>query len=66
MSGSYDTSALACVSIRSYIWSPVFTGLSGILLAVSPIAAQLLGEKMNREISSVVMHGIYQAFIIGG
>ncbi|MFE8702801.1 MATE family efflux transporter [Cytobacillus sp. FJAT-54145] len=64
MSGKYNPSDLAGVAIGSSIWNPIFTGLSGILLAVSPIAAQRFGEKKNREVSSVVTHGIYLALII--
>ncbi|MBS4175117.1 MATE family efflux transporter [Bacillus sp. FJAT-49736] len=65
MSGKYNSTDLAGVAIGSSIWNPVFTGLSGILLAVSPIAAQQLGEKKNKEVSSVVANGIYLSFIIG-
>ncbi|WP_456275250.1 MATE family efflux transporter [Bacillus sp. AK128] len=64
MSGKYNPSDLAGVAIGSAIWSPVFIGLSGILLAVSPIAAQRFGEKKKREVSSIVSHGIYLALII--
>lgn len=41
MSGKYNSAELAGVAIGSSIWNPIFTGLSGILLAVSPIAALL-------------------------
>jgi multidrug resistance protein, MATE family len=64
MSGKYNASELAGVAIGSAVWNPIFTGLSGILLAVSPIAAQKFGEKKNREVSSVLSHGIYLAFAI--
>ncbi|MCH1624090.1 MATE family efflux transporter [Fredinandcohnia quinoae] len=64
MSGKYDSSTLAGVAIGSSIWNPIFTGLSGILLAVSPIAAQRFGEKKNKEVSSVATSGIYLSFII--
>ncbi|WP_246939262.1 MATE family efflux transporter [Bacillus pinisoli] len=64
MSGKFNPSDLAGVAIGSAIWSPIFIGLSGILLAVSPIAAQRFGEKKNREVSSIVTHGIYLAFLI--
>jgi multidrug resistance protein, MATE family len=64
MSGKYNATDLAGVAIGSAIWNPVFTGLSGILLAVSPIAAQKFGEKKNKEVSSVLLYGIYLAVII--
>src|SRR3954469_19114006 len=64
MSGKYSSSDLAGVAIGSSIWNPVFTGLSGILLAVSPIAAQRFGEKKNKEVSSVLAHGVFLALTI--
>ncbi|RSD25574.1 MATE family efflux transporter [Mesobacillus subterraneus] len=64
MSGKYNSSDLAGVAIGSSIWNPIFTGLSGILLAVSPIAAQRFGEKKGREVSSILTHGIYLAVMI--
>lgn len=64
MSGKYHSTALAGVAIGSSIWSPIFMGISGILLAVSPIAAQRFGEKKSNEVSSIVKHGIYLSIII--
>jgi MATE family multidrug resistance protein len=64
MSGKYNASDLAAVAVGSAIWNPIFIGLSGILLAVSPIAAQRFGEKKNKEVSSIVTHGIYLALSI--
>lgn len=64
MSGKYSSIDLAGVAIGTSIWNPVFTGLSGILLAVSPIAAQRFGQKQHKEVSSVLIQGIYLAIII--
>src|SRR6476619_6265645 len=68
MSGNYHSSDLAGVAIGASIWNPIFMGISGILLAVSPIVAQRFGEKKTGEISTVVTHGVYLsctiAFII--
>lgn len=64
MSGKYNSSDLAGVAIGSSIWNPIFTGLSGILLAVSPIAAQRFGEKKGKEVASILTHGIYLALMI--
>jgi multidrug resistance protein, MATE family len=64
MSGKYSSSDLAAVAIGSSIWNPIFTGISGILLAVSPIAAQRFGEKKSSKVASVVRHGLYLSFII--
>ncbi|MCM3705934.1 MULTISPECIES: MATE family efflux transporter [Cytobacillus] len=64
MSGRYNAEALAGVAIGTSIWNPVFTGLSGILMAVSPLAAQAIGEKKNNEVLSIVKNGIILGFII--
>ncbi|WP_059170380.1 MATE family efflux transporter [Bacillus sp. FJAT-27445] len=64
MSGKYNPADLAGVAIGSAIWNPVFVGLSGILLAVSPIAAQKFGEKKDHEVSSILSHGIYLAIAV--
>jgi multidrug resistance protein, MATE family len=64
MTGKYNSSDLAGVAIGSSIWSPIFTGISGILLAVSPIVAQRFGEKKDREVASVVRHGLYLSVFI--
>ncbi|ALC90774.1 multidrug transporter MatE [Bacillus sp. FJAT-18017] len=64
MTGRYNASELAGVAIGSSIWNPVFIGLSGILLAVSPIAAQRIGEKKDKEVASTLSHGIYLGLII--
>ncbi|MBT2658124.1 MATE family efflux transporter [Bacillus sp. ISL-18] len=64
MSGRYSSSDLAGVAIGTSIWSPVFNGISGIFLAVSPIAAQRFGQKKHDEVATVVKHGILLSVII--
>ncbi|PLS07139.1 MATE family efflux transporter [Neobacillus cucumis] len=64
MSGRYSSSDLAGVAIGTSIWSPVFNGISGIFLAVSPIAAQRFGQNKKEEVSTVVKNGIYLSVII--
>lgn len=65
MTGHYDSSELAGVAIGSSIWNPIFTGLGGILLAVSPIAAQRFGEHKSLGVSSITAHGIYLSILLG-
>lgn len=64
MSGKYNSSDLAGVAIGSSLWNPVFLGLSGILLAVSPIAAQRFGENKKKEVSAILAHGIYLSVML--
>ncbi|WP_409306027.1 MATE family efflux transporter [Peribacillus sp. SCS-155] len=61
MSGKYSTGDVAGVSIGSSIWVPVYTGLSGILLAITPIVSQLIGAKKRDSVPYSVMQGIYLA-----
>ncbi|MED3572132.1 MATE family efflux transporter [Cytobacillus praedii] len=61
MSGHYSSKDLAGVAIGSSLWMPVFTGLSGILLSITPIVAQLIGGKKRDEVANSVIQGIYLA-----
>ncbi len=64
MSGKYSSSDLAGVAIGASIWSPIFTGISAIFLAVSPIAAQRFGEKKSHKVSAVVKNGVFLSIIV--
>ncbi|RIW35130.1 MATE family efflux transporter [Bacillus salacetis] len=61
MSGKFSSTDLAGVAIGSSLWVPVFTGLSGILLAITPIVAQLVGGDRHKDVSYSVIQGIYAA-----
>jgi multidrug resistance protein, MATE family len=64
MSGQYSPTDLAGVAIGSSLWVPVFTGLSGILLAVTPIVAQLIGGDRKKEVPYTVFQGVYAAIFL--
>lgn len=64
MSGHYSPQDLAGVAIGSSLWVPVYTGLSGILLAVTPIVAQLVGAKKQKEAVLSFLQGVYLSIII--
>lgn len=61
MSGRYGAEDLAGVAIGSSLWMPVYTGLSGILLALTPIVAQHLGAGRREPIGRSVQQGVYLA-----
>ena len=65
MSGRAGNSDLAGVAIGSNIWMPIFTGLSGLLMALTPIVAQLRGAEKKREIGRAVFHGQFLALVLG-
>ncbi len=54
MAGRHTTEDLAAVGIGASIYFSVFVSLMGVLLAVSPIVAQLLGAKRLDEIGEQV------------
>lgn len=58
MSGKVSPADLAGVAIGSSLWTPVYTGLAGILMAVTPIVAQLLGAEKNRR-SPLLFYRLY-------
>lgn len=64
MSGHYSSIDLAGVAIGSSIWVPVFTGLSGVILAITPIIAQLIGAKHEKKVSFSVIQGVYLSILL--
>ena len=59
MTGRYDTYHLAGVTIGSSFWVPVYTGLAGILMALTPIIAQLVGSRKKEDVRPSVQQGLY-------
>ena len=59
MAGRFATDDLAAVGIGASIYFSVFVALMGVLLAVSPIAAQLLGAGRDAEIGEQVRQGMW-------
>ncbi|OQM46060.1 MATE family efflux transporter [Anoxybacillus sp. UARK-01] len=64
MSGHASAQDLAGVAIGSNIWVPVFTGISGILLALTPIISQHLGAQRHEQIPYYVIQAVYLAATI--
>ncbi|WP_246941636.1 MATE family efflux transporter [Bacillus pinisoli] len=64
MSGRAGSSDVAGVAIGSSLWVPIYTGLSGILLAITPIVAQLIGGKKGKEVPNTIVQGLYLSIII--
>jgi MATE family multidrug resistance protein len=64
MSGRAHPNDLAGVAIGSSLWVPVYTGLSGILLSVTPIVAQLIGAKKSKEVPKMIVQSLYLSVII--
>jgi len=64
MSGRVGTEDLAGVAIGSSIWVPVFTGINGVLLAITPIVSHLLGAEEHKTVSDKVRQAIYIAIFL--
>ncbi|WP_273124802.1 MATE family efflux transporter [Bacillus weihaiensis] len=64
MSGRIHRDDLAGVAIGSSLWVPVYTGLSGILLSITPIVAQLIGARKNKDVPYMVIQGLYVSIVI--
>lgn len=63
-SSKYGTTDLAGVSIGSSIWMPIYVGISGILLSITPIVAQSVGAKKMKEATFTVQQGIIVSIIL--
>lgn len=64
MSGRAGAEDLAGVAIGSSLWVPIFTGVNGAMLAITPIIAHLIGANDKNEIKKKVQQGIYLAIIL--
>jgi multidrug resistance protein, MATE family len=64
MSGRVGTNDLSGVAIGSSLWMPMFTGINGILLAVTPIVAQYLGKNERNKIYFTVTQAFYLAVVL--
>lgn len=64
MSGHASAKDLAGVAIGASLWTPIFTGLNGILLALTPIVAHLVGAQNKEKVPYEVIQGIYLALVI--
>ncbi|QKS70559.1 MATE family efflux transporter [Paenalkalicoccus suaedae] len=64
MSGQAGAEDLAGVAIGSSLWVPILTGITGILLALTPILAQKIGAQKTEDISFYLMQGMTLALFI--
>jgi multidrug resistance protein, MATE family len=64
MAGRYATEDLAAVGIGSGIYITVFVSLSGVLLALTPVAAQAFGAGRLTEIGEQVRQCLWLALLL--
>lgn len=64
MTGRYNTDDLAGVTIGSSFWVPVYTGLSGILMGLTPMIAHYIGAGKKHETRPSVQQGLYVSLVL--
>ncbi|UPK46031.1 MATE family efflux transporter [Paenibacillus pabuli] len=65
MSGKFSPADLAGVAVGTSLWMPVQTGLSGILIGITPVVSHLLGSKRNDRIDHSVVQALYLGVAVG-
>lgn len=64
MSGKFGTNDLAGVAIGTSLWIPIQTGLSGILMGITPIVSHLIGSRRNKDVAYQVMQGMWLSLLV--
>ena len=64
MTGNFSADDLAGVGIGSSIWTPVYTGLGGILVAITPIVSQQIGAGNKKDVPFTITQGSYLSLIM--
>lgn len=64
MSGNAGAKDLAGVAIGASLWVPISTGITGILIAITPIIAQSVGAGRKERVPLAVTQGTYLAIVI--
>ena len=65
MAGRASTSDLAGVAMATSVWIPFQTGLTGILIAVTPIVSNKIGASVSKEkVREFFIQAIYVAFLM--
>ncbi|MFB4329497.1 MATE family efflux transporter [Paenibacillus sp. CR_12] len=64
MSGKFSSVDLAGVAIATSIWIPVQTGLSGILMGITPIVSQLVGGRQEQKVAYQVNQALWLSVLL--
>jgi MATE family multidrug resistance protein len=65
MAGHVSAADLAAVSVGSSIYTMLIVTLMGLLLAISPLAAQKIGAKQQADLPALTQQSLYQALFAG-
>ncbi|OAB32873.1 MATE family efflux transporter [Paenibacillus glacialis] len=64
MSGKSSSIDLAGVAIGSSLWVPIQVGLSGILMGLTPIVSQLIGNNQKNKVSYQVIQALWLSLLL--
>ncbi|AWB44151.1 MATE family efflux transporter [Paenibacillus sp. CAA11] len=65
MSGHASPADLAGAAVGSSLWNPVQTGLSGILMGITPIVSHLIGAGKRNKVAFNVTQALMLAALVG-
>ncbi|WP_049824373.1 MATE family efflux transporter [Desulfurivibrio alkaliphilus] len=65
MAGRVSPADLAAVAIGSSVWFPVMLFVAGVLMAITPIVAQLYGAANHDRIPTSLRQGLWMALVLG-
>ncbi|WP_396586854.1 MATE family efflux transporter [Bermanella sp. R86510] len=65
VAGTAGTLDLAAIAVGSSVWLPLVLLVSGIMVALTPMAAHSHGRKDNQATRNALQQGLYLALIIG-
>lgn len=65
MTGRQSATALAAVSVGSSLWMPLMLFMTGTLMGITPIVAQLLGGQRHDAIRPAVHQALWVALLLG-
>jgi len=65
MTGRYNATSLAAVSVGSSLWVPLMLFMTGTLMGLTPIVAQLLGGQRHGAIRPAVHQALWVALGLG-
>ncbi len=64
MAGRYGDLDLAGIAIGTSIWIPVMLALTGILMAVTPLASQAFGAQDRQQVRQIIQQALWLSLLL--
>lgn len=64
MAGRYGDLDLAGIAIGTSIWIPVMLALTGILMAVTPLASQAFGARDRQQVRQIIQQALWLSLLL--